>query len=113
MEKSEISKTSPPSELEPGPLAQESSVYIHLSYLPVDECRWKKIDQVISAATDNCTSTVVASACKTQTRSFRFALFKYKHNIHLALVNIGWYLARDMALGAHVNVAFDRVYIFA
>ena len=38
---------------------------------------------------------------RVSTRSFRFALFKYKYNIHLAFVNIGWYLARDMALGAH------------
>ena len=75
----------------------------HLSYLRVDECSWKKIDQVSSAATDHCTSTAVSSARKarTSTRSFRFALFKYKYNIHLAFVNIGWYLARDMALGAH------------
>ena len=31
---------------------------------------------------------------RTSTRSFRFALFKYKYNIHLAFVNIGRYLAR-------------------
>ena len=76
---------------------------IHLSYLRVDECSWKKIDQISSAATNHCTSTAVASACKarTSTRTFRFALFKYKYNIHPAFVNIGWYLARDMALGAH------------
>ena len=75
----------------------------HLSYLRADECSWKKIDQVSSAATDHCTSTAVSSARKARssTRSFRFALFKYKYNIHLAFVNIGWYLARDMALGAH------------
>ena len=75
----------------------------HLSYLRVDECSWKKIDQVSSAATDHCTSIAVSSARKarTSTRSFRFALFKYKYNIHLAFVNIGWYLARDMALGAN------------
>ena len=74
-----------------------------LSYLRVDECSWKKIDQVSSVATDHCTSTAVSSARKarTSTRSFHFALFKYKYNIHLAFVNIGWYLARDMALGAH------------
>ena len=75
----------------------------HLSYLRADECSWKKIDQVSSAATDHCTSTAVSSARKARssTRSFRFALFKYKYNIHLAFVNIGRYLARDMALGAH------------
>ena len=73
---------------------------IHLSYLRADECRWKKIDQIFSAATD-CKSTAVASAGKARTRSFHFALFKFKYNIHLALVNIGWYLARDMARGAH------------
>ena len=76
----------------------------HLSYLRVDECSWKKIDQVSSAATDHCTSIAVsrsARKARTSTRSFRFALFKYKYNIHLAFVNIGWYLARDMALGAH------------
>ena len=75
----------------------------HLSYLRVDEWSWKKIDQVRSAATDHCTSTAVSSARKarTSTRSFRCALFKYKYNIHLAFVNIGWSLARDMALGAH------------
>ena len=68
-----------------------------LSYLRADECSWKKIDQVSSAATDHCTSTAVSSARKARssTRSFRFALFKYKYNIHLAFVNIGWYLARD------------------
>ena len=75
----------------------------HLSYLRVDECSWKKIDQVSSAATDHCTSTAVSSARKarTSTRSFCFALFKYKYNIHLAFVNIGWYLARDMALAKY------------
>ena len=53
----------------------------HLSYLRVDECSWKKIDQVSSAATDHCTSIAVSSARKarTSTRSFRFALFKYKY----------------------------------
>ena len=101
--RSEATKTSPQSELEPGSLAQESSDYIHVSYLRVDKCRWKKIDQISSAATNHCTSTAVASARKarTSTRSFRFALFKYKYNIHLAFVNISWYLASDMALGAH------------
>ena len=76
---------------------------IHLSYLQVDECSWKKIDQVSSAGRDHCTSTAVLSACKarTSTRSFRFALFQYKYNIHLTFMNIGWYLARDMARGAH------------
>ena len=51
----------------------------YLSYLRVDECSWKKIDQVSSAAADHCTSTAVSSARKarTSTRSFRFALFKY------------------------------------
>ena len=51
----------------------------HLSYLRADECSWKKIDQVSSAATDHCTSTAVSSARKARssTRSFRFALFKY------------------------------------
>ena len=78
---------------------------IHLSYLRVDECRWKKIGQVSSAATDHCTSTAVASKRLQSTdvdkKRFCFALFKFKYTIHLAFVTIGWYLARDMALGAH------------
>ena len=99
-EKSEVTKTLPQSELDSRSLAQESSVYP-----PELSVSWwmqvEKIHQTISAATD-CTSTVVASAGKAQTRSFGFALFKYTYNnIHLALMNTGWYLAHEVALIAH------------
>ena len=63
---------------------------IHLSYLRLDKRRWEKIDQVSTARTDHCTITTVASARKTRMskRNFRFALFKYNYNIHLAFVNM-------------------------
>ena len=79
---------------------------VHLSCLQVDECRWKKIDQTISTGMDKCKSTAVANSRKARTRSFRFALFKSKYNIHLAFVIIGWYLAHDIALGKKLRCFF-------
>ena len=73
----------------------------HLSYLRVDECSWKKIDQVSSAATDHCTSIAVSSARKarTSTRSFRFAAWKVQYSPRVREYRL--ILARDMALGVH------------
>ena len=86
---------------------------IHLRYLQVDECRWKKIDQTISTGTDNCKSTAVANSRKARTRTFRFTLFKSKYNIHFVFVIIGWFLAHDMALGAKLRCFFFCVCVWS
>ena len=100
--KSEVTKTSPQSELEPGPLAQETS-----DYPPeLSASWWMQLEKDRSNQFGRNGPLYKHCSCKrsqarTSTRSVRFALFKYNYNIHLAFVNIGWYLARDMALGAH------------
>ena len=62
--KNEVSKTlNPRASLDCRPLAQESAIYIHLSYLQLDDLKWKMSATVLMCAEESWSATSLYSFC--------------------------------------------------
>ena len=79
------------------PLAQEPSV----SYLWVDKMQVEKDRSNHFGRNGLLYKHRRCEHSQSTSKKLSFRTFKYKYNVHLALMNTSWNLVRDMALGAH------------